>query len=544
MHFLLCILFSVLSVSMSPEAEDMNLSALIRRIDKSIDSRDVHEAERKGKLEEIKYRLKTGSMSADDRWRECGRIVDGYLAFQTDTAMKYALLKKEYAIQTGDSLKILETDLNIAQIYSIIGLNGEASAIIDNIPSKWLTPFLSSYSSSIRSSIYESLYWSVDNEYLKGHYYSRLHDSYVSQLASQSPETDGSSFFYTKANILNLEGRYNEAREWLEDNAEYITTDKREEAIYWYLLAQACIGGAGTREEAECFFAMSAINDMHLGIKEHTSLLQLANMLYEDGDIARAYRYLKVSLEDAQYCNSQKRMLKASQLFPIVDNDYQIRRSRQQRNLYLSLGFSILLILLLIAAVAYISHMYGAKRRANEQLSGMNAKLKELNGKLSEANLIKETYIVQYIDYCLNHIDSMDSHLKTIARLLRSNDTAALRKAVDFNAFTRENLDRFYDYFDNTFLHLFPTFVEEYNVLLRPEERIVMKDPCSLNTELRIYALIRLGITDSLKIARFLHCSISTVYNNRTSARNKAAGDRNDFERKVAEIGIIDAHSH
>ena len=115
-----------------------------------------------------------------------------------------------------------------------------------------------------------------------------------------------------------------------------------------------------------------------------------------------------------------------------------------------------------------------------------------------------------------------------------------LRKALDPAAFARENLELFYNNFDITFLKLFPSFVEEYNKLLKPSERIVLKAPDALTTELRIYALVRLGITDSVQIAQFLHCSLSTVYNNRTSARNKACVDRSRFEHFVARIGIAE----
>lgn len=529
-EFLLTTFVIFLSALYVPENQD--ISQFLKQLDAILSQKETYSIQREKRVDEIKERLETEKLSADEGWLECGKIVDECLAFQTDTALTYALRKKEYAVRTEDSLKVRETDLNLAQIYSIMGLNEEAFSIIDGNPRRWSTPFLRSYAQSIRSSLYESICQSVNNSGLKHKYQRLLYNAYSSQLATQTPETDGSSYYYTKANLLNIEGRYHEAREWLESNVSHIITDDREEAIYWYLLAQTCLGGAGSRTEAELFFARSAMDDIRIGIKEHTSLLQLAQMLYADGDISHAYRYLKVSLEDAQYCNSQKRMLKASSLFTIIDNDYQIRKSRQMRVLYISLAISTLLIILLAVAFSYIRKMYRSKQIANRRLAEMNSSLKDLNVRLSEAN------IAHYIDYCLNNIDFIDSHLKLIARLVRNNDTVALKKATDFVVFTRKAIVQFYDDFDSTFLHLFPTFVEEYNNLLKPEERIVLKSDGCLNTELRVYAFIRLKITDSATIARLLHCSLSTVYNNRTAARNKAAGNRDEFEKKVAEIGI------
>ena len=486
-----------------------NLGKQFRELDRVIANREVYAARREGQFEEIKYRLAHGSLSPEERFYDYGRLFNEYLSYQVDTAIHYALLKKELALRSGDSLKILETDLNLAQIYAIAGLNQDAFEILNAMSTRHFTPFLHSYYHNIYSLLYEDVYQSIDNPELKRHHYELLHDAYTTLLGSQSPNEDGSSYYYTKANLLNLENRHSEAREWLETNAER-------------------------------FYVRSAIIDLKTGIKEYVSLHRLAQMLYADGEINRAYRYLKVALEDANYCNSQKRLVKVSQLLPIIDNDYQIRRNRQQRNLYISLSFLALLVVLLIAALTYINKLYRNNRRVGLRLAALNNELKELNSHLSESNLIKQTYIVRYMDFCLNYIDQMDSRLKRIARLLDGNNRDALRKALDPAAFARENLELFYNNFDITFLKLFPSFVEEYNKLLKPSERIVLKAPDALTTELRIYALVRLGITDSVQIAQFLHCSLSTVYNNRTSARNKACVDRSRFEHFVARIGIAE----
>lgn len=332
-----------------------NLGKQLRELDRVIANREVYAARREGQFEEIKYRLAHGNLSSEERFCDYGRLFNEYLSYQVDTAIHYALLKKELALRSGDSLKILETDLNLAQIYAIAGLNQDAFEILNAMSTRRFTPFLRSYYHNIYSLLYENVYQSIDNPELKRHHYELLHDAYTALLGSQSPDEDGSSYYYTKANLLNLENRHAEAREWLETNAERMKTNMREEAIYYYLLAETCIHGGGTREEAERFYVRSAIIDLETGIKEYISLHRLAQMLYADGEINRAYRYLKVALEDANYCNSQKRLIKVSQLLPIIDNDYQIRRNRQQRNLYISLSFLALLVLLLIAALTYIN---------------------------------------------------------------------------------------------------------------------------------------------------------------------------------------------
>lgn len=302
--FLTLLLSAILPVGAQPEG---NLGKQLRELDRVIANREVYAARREGQFEEIKRRLAHGNLSPEERFADYGRLFNEYLSFQVDTAIHYALLKKELALETGDSLKILETDLNLAQIYSIAGLNQDAFEILNAMSTRHFTPFLRSYYHNIYSILYENVYQSIDNPELKRHHNELLHDAYTDLLGSQSPDEDGSSYYYTKANLLNLENRHSEAREWLETNAERMKTNMREEAIYYYLLAETCIHGGGTRGEAERFYVRSAIIDLKTGIKEYVSLHRLAQMLYADGEINRAYRYLKVALEDANYCNSQKR---------------------------------------------------------------------------------------------------------------------------------------------------------------------------------------------------------------------------------------------
>lgn len=462
-----------------------NLGKQFRELDRVIANREVYAARREGQFEEIKYRLAHGSLSPEERFYDYGRLFNEYLSYQVDTAIHYALLKKELALRSGDSLKILETDLNLAQIYAIAGLNQDAFEILNAMSTRHFTPFLHSYYHNIYSLLYEDVYQSIDNPELKRHHYELLHDAYTTLLGSQSPNEDGSSYYYTKANLLNLENRHSEAREWLETNAERMKTNMREEAIYYYLLAETCIHGGGTRGEAERFYVRSAIIDLKTGIKEYVSLHRLAQMLYADGEINRAYRYLKVALEDANYCNSQKRLVKVSQLLPIIDNDYQIRRNRQQRNLYISLSFLALLVVLLIAALTYINKLYRNNRRVGLRLAALNNELKELNSHLSESNLIKQTYIVRYMDFCLNYIDQMDSRLKRIARLLDGNNRDALRKALDPAAFARENLELFYNNFDITFLKTLSRRSWRSTINAEALRTHRVKAPDALTTELR-----------------------------------------------------------
>ena len=154
-----------------------NLGKQFRELDRVIANREVYAARREGQFEEIKYRLAHGSLSPEERFYDYGRLFNEYLSYQVDTAIHYALLKKELALRSGDSLKILETDLNLAQIYAIAGLNQDAFEILNAMSTRHFTPFLHSYYHNIYSLLYEDVYQSIDNPELKRHHYELLHDA-------------------------------------------------------------------------------------------------------------------------------------------------------------------------------------------------------------------------------------------------------------------------------------------------------------------------------------------------------------------------------
>ncbi|MEI6556209.1 MAG: DUF6377 domain-containing protein, partial [Paludibacter sp.] len=300
------------------------------------------------------------------------------------------------------------------------------------------------------------------------------------------------------------------------------------------------------------WLALSAINDIKCSTKEYISLRNLAFLLYEDGDIDRAYNYMKRSLDDALFCNARLRTYEISRMMPIIDKAYQLQtESRQRQMLITIISISILSLLLAIAvffvyrqmkklAVARknLSQANDKLNSLNHKLSKINIELKDANLTLSESNLIKEEYIGRYMDQCSEYIDKLDNYRRMLNKTASSGKTEELIKELKSKEFIDEELREFYNNFDITFLQLFPAFVEDFKSLLIDDEYVQLKSGQLLNTELRIYALIRLGISDSVKISHFLRCSLSTIYNYRTKIRNKAVGNRDEFEQKVMQIGL------
>lgn len=296
---------------------------------------------------------------------------------------------------------------------------------------------------------------------------------------------------------------------------------------------------------------ISSIADLQASVREYVSLRQLAVLLFKEGDIENAHEFLQIAMDDAQKCNARLRILEINDIFPIVSAAFVQKIQEQKMQQRVSIVIISLLVLFLLAAIWRIwkqmkktSEAHRETKEANNQLKRLNAELVDFNKRLTEANhaiaensKIKEEYIAQFMDQCSLYIEKFDAYRKSLNKLLSAGKIDDLKKVLKSTDLMDDELKAFYRNFDATFLKLFPTFVTDFNKLLISEGQIVLKKEGQLNTELRVFALIRLGITDSVKIAQFLRYSVTTIYNYRTKTRNKALGNRNELEKQVMEIG-------
>ena len=250
-----------------------------------------------------------------------------------------------------------------------------------------------------------------------------------------------------------------------------------------------------------------------------------------------------MAIDDASFCNVRHRAEEGASFYTIINTAYQQKEAKQKRELlFLLILISVLSVALIIALVyvyKQVKRLVKTRKElsySNEQLAKLNAELHEINQNLEEANLIKEAYIAHFFNLCSAYIDKLENYRKLLYKKASKNQYDELVKLLKSNTLVEEELEALYKNFDTIFLKIYPHFVTHFNALLEETEQIQPKKGELLNTELRIFALIRLGITDSNKIAEFLRYSLRTVYNYRTKVRNKAKGERDEFEEKVKKI--------
>ena len=283
------------------------------------------------------------------------------------------------------------------------------------------------------------------------------------------------------------------------------------------------------------YLLLAAITDTKLAIKENEALSTLAIKLYNKREIKRAYNYITVALDDAIFYNSRFRNTVITRIQPIIESSYLYTVQQQKQTLWLFLGIAIMFIVTLLIALYYNRKRVIIITRARKNLHFVNNKLISANKKLDESNIIKERYIGYFMNQCSLYVKKIDDLRKDINRKIKAKHIKELYESTSEYEGESELL---YSNFDNAFLDLFPNFVQEFNVLLRPEERYIINSG-SLNTELRIFALMRLGITDISQIASFLRYSVQTVYNYRSRVKGKSVLTGEEFDSEVKKICSI-----
>ena len=344
-------------------------------------------------------------------------------------------------------------------------------------------------------------------------------------------------------------GDKNRAMQQFQQLLPQTTEEEPERAIIAYYLGLV-EREKGNDDLQEYYFALSAIADIKNAIKDNASLQSLALTYYKRGNISKAYQFIKMAIDDATFCNVRHRAEEGASFYSIINTAYQEKEAKQKKELQLYLVLISVLSVALIIALVYVykqvkrlikirkelSYSNQQLEKLNTDLQLMNQNLEEANLNLEEANLIKEEYIAHFFNLCSAYIDKIENYRKLLYKKASKHQFDDLTKVLKSTSVVEQELEALYKNFDTIFLNIYPHFVTHFNALLEEGEQILPKKGELLNTELRIFALIRLGITDSNKIAEFLRYSLRTVYNYRTKVRNKAKGERDTFEEKVKKI--------
>ena len=528
-------------------ADSSRADSLLLKLDQAIKERPIYMEQKELKLVELKRQLHR-QIPDEERFAILGTLLDEYRSFNTDSALHMAEEREQIAIRLGNREYIDNARMNKADVLGMTGMYKEVMDLMRNIHIDRLPVDIHPYYYHIYRTVYGLMADYAVTAYEKK-LYTELTDKYRDSLLLVNKDN---LLIHTliQSDQYNVRNEYDKAIRLLTDYLALQKDYEHDVAICAYTLSES-YRLKGDKEKEKEYLIVSAMADMKTAVREYISLRKLAVLLYQEGDIERAYSYVKICMEDAAACNARWRKLEILEIFPIINDAYQQKTEKQQEQMKWALVSISLLSLFLLLAIFYVykqmKKVAAARREVidankrlkelNDELHLSNAQLKEANHSIAENSYLKEEYIGRYMDQCSVYLEKMDNYRRSLGKIAATGNVEELYKNIKSSKFIEGELKEFYTNFDNTFLQLFPTFVEDFNALLADDEQISLKAGERMNTELRIFALIRLGITDSVKIAQFLRYSVTTIYNYRTKVRNKAAGDRDLLEQEVMTIG-------
>lgn len=521
--------------------------ALLRQVDELVNKKEEYRKERYNEIEELNHQKLHLDPSKPNPLLVgvYEHLYEHYSHFQTDSALHYLNLMSLVPVIANDEEKYTNVQLNRAEMLAVIGDYTGAKAITDKIEAKNLSIENRTRYYHVCRTIYG---WMADYMRhmpdvetklleLTAHYRDSIIDIETDRISRDVVIADrflNNEQCDSALQILSL----------VEKDAE-----GQQLSYLYYILSEVCKKQQNSDLQLH-YLALTAIEDLKRGVTEYTALPTLAAMLFEQGDVDRAYKYMFCSLEDANYCGARLRSVEVGEIYPIVEKAYKKSVQKTQQTQSIITGGIAIFALLLVVGLVLVHRKNTVLFSTREQLADANKQLEDANNLLANANddlqtannnlktmdKLKEDYIGIYLSRCREYLEDIEKYRKSVLKLAKNRQQDELMKLLKDDSFFSDEQLRFYKDFDEAFLELHPKFVEGFNDLLPEEERIVPKKGEKLSTELRIFALIRMGMTDTAQIAHFLNYSMPTIYNYRSRIKNKSKYNKDEFEEKLMQL--------
>jgi len=542
----LCIFAALITGSCSSDRhENTELAELYDRIDVEIGKSDSYQLEKEKRISALRLDLNSATGPAA---REAARdhIIKEYESYISDSALLYVNQALQAARSSGDRQRQAALLIKKADITSHAGLFADALDIMHSISSAEIDSALLEDYYSTYCGIYQYLCeYSDESEFTDE--YIHLRSLYTDSVLAVAPEGSLNSII-NLAPEMQRHGQTDAAIDMLKQRLEQYTCGSREYSIVASILAYL-YKTLGETDLYKRYLAYSTISDIRGVVKENMAIRELATIIFDEGDIERANRYLKKSFADANFFAARMRNAQSSRMLPVIDEAYNEKQHHLQTLLSRQITAITILAVILILALLFILKQFKTLKRASDNVSRSNLELSQLSDRLAEtnarletkndelraSNAIKEEYAGLFMEYCSTTISTLQHYHQSLYVLSLQSSKAALVKKLESSDMIDRALKEFYAKFDVAILNIFPSFVEKFNELLRPDGKTTLKPSELLNTELRVFALIRIGISDSAKIAQFLRCSITTVYTYRSKLRKRAISP-DTFEADVMKI--------
>lgn len=555
---IICALFQVAILS----AKEQNIDTLLARLDSMIANEDSYVKAKLDKIAQIKLNRKLARSDEEQYWKNRS-LYDEYFVFDADSAMRYAMANICIAQCIGNKQWEYESRINKSFSLSVMGFLNEAQEELAQVkPEELSNPNKIKYYGQL-AYLYSHMGQLSDHRIIGNDDYDLISHNYEDSISNVITSDDPDYIWYVSSSKLSSKEIPAELIEKVKTSVDTCSLNSRTDAMNAYVLSRL-YDRIGDRTNRMRYLIISGMADVSIANRDIASINELADLLLEDGDIERAYSYVNYSQNQALRLPNRIRAASLAKTVSEVHALHEKKLRHTQHNLtvvLVVLFFIVISLILLIVMYRRRSRqLKNSQKRLEEanriltnnmeeltkskaereklitNLQTANANNQEISMTLREANYVKEECIGATFALCSSYIDRFEKYRKDLLKLIKAEKWKELKEEVMTASYTNRELKDFYRSFDTLFLNIYPDFVSDFNKLLRSEEQLSVPSG-ELNTELRIYALVRLGISDSVKIAALLHCSTQTVYNYRLRMRNKAIIPKETFAEAVKSLG-------
>ena len=524
---------------------------LLHELDQVISEKGNYVGQKEETIAALKQQL-AAERDSDRMMKLTEDIFREYKVFKFDSAMVYANRGLALARQRRDVSYVAQFSICRSEILAIGGLYTEALSNLEQVDTTALSRQQLFFYHQARFNIY--LYWANycnDREYAP-QYMEKASHFLAQTIRHLNPDNEFCNYYLGEYHVF-VEPNAKKARYYYEMAFKGSSEQSRVHAMTSFALAGNYLA-SGDQDRYEEYLIKAALSDTKCCTMENMALQTLALRLFEKGNehIKRAEQYINTSMEDAKFYNNRLRILEISRIMPQIMSSYQDRVEQQNRGLRNSVLFISLLLIGLFITSYFIhrqNRQLSARRHElatlNAQLSALNSQLSQTNAQLSDANTLlsdtntrRENLASIYIDLCAKYIDKLGRYQTLVKRKIKANQAPELLQTISSTRISEEDAATFLNRFDKAFLELYPSFVDDFNALLQEDGRIRLKTPNTLTTELRTFALIRLGVKNTTDIAGLLFLSTQTIYNCRSTTKSKAI-NKDTFDEDVQKLCTV-----
>lgn len=527
---------SLVFISYFVVAQTPSLERLQVQVDSLLQQKKIAEQGKRLQIDSIRSSLQLlrRTFNTNEIFSLQQKLTKAYLFFIQDSAYYYAQQASRTAYGSEQQELIQASKLNVAWVFLLKGFFKEAADTLQSI-NRQILPV--SYQNSYRTAMYRMYYdLSISRQEKLVKQYISQGDKYCEEIWEHNSPM---SYEYLLSKALHHLAHHNTQKSMVAYTTmlDSLSLSHHQKAVCHYGLGIQLGYKMGKMQEMKRHLLLSTLHDLYSCTKETAASRSLAEQFFAENDIVNAYKFILNAKEDADFYDSHLRKLEVAKLLPKVEiarfRKMEEEKTRAKLTSIAIGGFSLVVLYLSVIFYRQIKKVNSARK----EILLKNKHLAHRNEQLREANKIKEEYIAYYFNFSTQYIDKLEAIKRSVLqRVIAKRFEDVDRELRKFDP--KVERAALFEHFDQIFLSLFPTFVQQFNALFGEKDQIKLKNPQCLTTDLRIFALLRLGITNNEKIASLLKLSVNTIYTYKTKVKKRSFVPNDEFESKIQEISF------